>query len=255
MIFLDRSVIIVPKDWRRTVEAKLPDPAAYQRKARAFERLSINNKRRRDGFTKYAPEVLPQSRRKAAFPAVWNSDKRVKTDLDAWSHGKCAYCETLINAKRSQQVEHFNPKSLFPSLAYDWDNYFLACNGCNGAKLDKWPTNGSYVRPDQGQPEALFDFDANGGMSARQADSDAQRTVLDFGLDRSGLRRARRVAIDLQLNLMRDLLNTNLPLDSKRRFAQRLIKRAEAPTTPYSQALGQNLRRLWSDRFPDVQLF
>lgn len=255
MIFLDRTAITAPEDWQNKVGAKLPDLTAYRRKARAFERLSINSERRRNGFTKYAPEVLPMSRGKATFPAVWNSDKRVKTTLDTWSHGKCAYCETLINAQRSQQVEHFKPKSLFPSLAYEWDNYFLACDGCNGTKSDNWPTTGSYVRPDRDTPETLFDFDVNGGMAARQADSDARRTVSDFGLDRSGLRRTRRVAIDLQLAMLRDVLNADLPLDSKRGLAQGLVERAEAPTTPYSQALGQNLRRLWHAQLSDVPLF
>jgi hypothetical protein len=77
-------------------------------------------------------------------------------------------------------VEHFKPKSLFPSIADDWDNYFLACNGCNGAKLDKWPEAGDFVRPDQGQPATLFEFDDRGGMEALRSESEAQRTVDDF---------------------------------------------------------------------------
>jgi uncharacterized protein (TIGR02646 family) len=187
---------------------------------------------------------------------VWRSDKRVKKTFDAWSQGKCAYCESLINASRSQQVEHFKPKSLFPSLAYDWANYFLACNGCNGAKLDKWPETGDYVRPDQGQPATLFVFDDRGGMKAMQAESEAQRTVDDVELDRSGLRRARQVAIRLQLAIMRDLINeTGLHVVDKRRLAQRLVKRAENAQAPYSQALGQNLRRHWQEHFSDVSLF
>ena len=256
MIFLDRMTISVPANWQEQVHKKLPDLEAYTRKAREFESLPISDNRRRAGFTTYAPEVLPKSRGKAIFPAVWRSDKRVKKTFDAWSQGKCAYCESLINASRSQQVEHFKPKSLFPSLAYDWDNYFLACNGCNGAKLDKWPEAGDYVRPDQGQPETLFEFDDRGGMKALQSESEAQRTVDDFELDRSGLRRARQVAIRLQLAMMRDLIDeTRLQVVDKRRLAQRLVKRAENPQTPYSQALGQNLRRLWQQHFSDVSLF
>ena len=142
MIFLDRTTIGALADWQDQVHKKLPDPDMYAQKARDFESLPINDKRRRSGFTQYAPEVLPISRGRPTFPAVWNSDKRVKDALDAWSHGKCAYCESLINARHSQQVEHFKPKSLFPSLAYDWSNYFLACDGCNSAKLDKWTGTG-----------------------------------------------------------------------------------------------------------------
>src|SRR6266446_4706234 len=236
MIFLDRMLISVPTDWQKQVDKKLPDPQAYAQKAYEFESLPINDKSRRAGFTQYAPEVLPASRGKPIFPTVWSSDKRVKTALDAWSNGKCAYCETLINADRSQQVEHFKPKSLFPSLAYDWNNYFLACNGCNGAKLDKWP-------------ETVFIFDHHGGIAALQAESDAQLTVNHFELDRSGLRRARRVAIEYVLNMLRDVIESGLPLEEKRRWTQHLVRRAEDPKMPYSQALGQNLRRLWREHF------
>ena len=152
-------------------------------------------------------------------------------------------------------MEHFKPKSLFPSLAYDWGNYFLACNGCNGAKLDKWPEAGDYVRPDQGRPETLFIFDDRGGMTAREVESNAQRTVVDFELDRSGLRRERQVVISLQLDMMRDVIKKSLPVEMTRQLAQGLVKRAEAPKVPYSQALGQNLRRLWHEHFPSVSLF
>ena len=255
MIFLDRTTISVPTDWQEQVHKKLPDPEAYARKACEFETLPINDHRRRAGFTAYAPEVLPTSRGRPAFPDVWKSDKRVKIVLDVWSHGKCAYCETLIDARRSQQVEHFKPKSLFPSLAYDWSNYFLTCNGCNGAKLDKWPETGEYVRPDHGQLETLFVFDGRGGMKALQAASDAQRTVDDFELDRSGLRRARQKDMRLQLAMLRDLIETSLPMETKRRLAQRMVRRAEDPTVRYSQALGQNLRRFWYEYFPNVSLF
>ena len=256
MIFLDRTTMTVPANWQEQVHKKFPDLEAYTRKAREFESLPISDDRRRAGFTTYAPEVLPKARGKVIFPAVWLSDKRVKKTFDAWSQGKCAYCESLINASRSQQVEHFKPKSLFPSLAYDWNNYFLACNGCNGAKLDKWPEAGDYVCPDQGQPATLFEFDDRGGMKALQAESEAQRTVDDFELDRSGLRRARQVAICSQLAMMRDLIDQpRLQVVDKRRLAQRLVKRAENPQTPYSQALGQNLRRLWHQSFSDVSLF
>ena len=255
MIFLDRTTISVPTDWQDQAHKKLPYPQAYAQKALEFESLALNDPRRRGGCTRYAPEVLPKLRGKPIFPAVWSSDKRVKKAFDTWSNSKCAYCESGINAHRSQQVEHFKPKSLFPSLAYDWSNYFLACNGCNGAKLDKWPHMGDYVRPDQGQPETLFVFDDRGGMRAQEADSDAQRTVDDFELDRSGLQTARRVAIRLQLAMLHDVIETGLPIETMRQLAQGLVKRAEDPRVPYSQALGQSLRRFWQEHYPALSLF
>jgi hypothetical protein len=58
MIFLDHTTISVPADWQEQVQKKLPDPAAYTRKACKFESLPINDHRRRAGFTQYASEVL-----------------------------------------------------------------------------------------------------------------------------------------------------------------------------------------------------
>jgi hypothetical protein len=77
-------------------------------------------------------------------------------------------------------IVHHHPKNERTVSPNDWANYFLACNGCNGAKLDKWPKAGDYIRPDRGQPETLFVFDERGAMKAVEADSEAQRTVDDF---------------------------------------------------------------------------
>lgn len=214
--------------------------------ARAFERLALNGRRRRAGFKTYAPDV--------SMPDLWGRDKRVKDRLDYWSNGKCAYCESLINARRSKQVEHFRPKSLFPSLAYDFENYFLACNGCNGAKSDNWPKRGTYVRPDHRQVETRFTFNATGRMVAQQSDAEAKRTVKDFDLDREGLRQARRVAIRTQTQMMQEVIEAPLSLERKRRWARDLVRDAGAPDMPFSQALIQTLHQLWSTHFPDELL-
>jgi len=52
-----------------------------------------------------------------------------------------------------------------------------------------------------------------------------------------------------------DLIKANYSIATTRQLAQGLVKRVEAPTVPYSQAMGQNLRRLWHAHFPDVSLF
>jgi hypothetical protein len=54
----------------------------------------------------------------------------------------------LINARRFQQVAHFKPKVLFPSLAFDWSNYcpdkfidsLIPLRGCRtgDATISKW---------------------------------------------------------------------------------------------------------------------
>ena len=55
-------------------------------------------------------------------------------------HGKCCYCELHIaDSGSGKQVEHFQPRSQFKELWYDWSNLLLACADCNSAKLDKFP--------------------------------------------------------------------------------------------------------------------
>ena len=51
------------------------------------------------------------------------------------SRGICNYCEQ----DRAFDIEHIYPKSLYPSLAFVWENYLLACKGCNSEfKSDKF---------------------------------------------------------------------------------------------------------------------
>lgn len=65
---------------------------------------------------------------------VWNQDF-IKQHLLAMSHGKCAYCETIIEEESKYlEVEHFRDKSDFPELVVEWSNLLPACKRCNGKK-------------------------------------------------------------------------------------------------------------------------
>jgi uncharacterized protein (TIGR02646 family) len=236
------------------VARKLPDAEAFHRKAAEFEGEDINSPVRRAGFARFAPEVLKLAGRKREFPAVWSADARVKNALETLSHCKCAYCESAINARRSEHVEHFKPKSLFPSLAYDWDNYFLACDGCNGTKLDKWPEQGEYVRPDEGQPEARFQFGEDGTIRTSNSDADGAQTIRDFGLDRKGLERFRSLAIQSALEDLRDLIGLGLPAERIVDLVRKQLHRLESAKTPYSVALSQNVRRVWNAVYPAFEI-
>ena len=45
-------------------------------------------------------------------------------------HLQCGYCESICEG----QVDHFQPKSRFPELVYEWSNWIFACSACNQAK-------------------------------------------------------------------------------------------------------------------------
>lgn len=60
----------------------------------------------------------------------------VKRALSAMCYGaqRCAYCEDSA----ADEVEHIQPKSLYPELVFAWVNYLYACGPCNTAKNDKF---------------------------------------------------------------------------------------------------------------------
>jgi len=50
-------------------------------------------------------------------------------------HQKCYICEQRVN--KDFQIEHHQPKALFPALKYEWTNLFLSCQYCNGRKPNR----------------------------------------------------------------------------------------------------------------------
>ena len=100
----------------------------------------------------------------------------------------CAYCEAIDRG----EIDHFRPKSQFPTLVYEWSNWVLACHSCNLAKGDKWPAEG-YIDPcaasASDRPELFFTFDTLTG-----------EIVPQDGLDYNSSRKARAMIDDLDLN-------------------------------------------------------
>jgi uncharacterized protein (TIGR02646 family) len=245
VIRLDRTKVRILAKWSQHVEKALPDLNAFRAKAGAFENLDIDDPVRRKGFTGYGGDVLPKKRGGACyFKAIWGKAKRA---LAAMSYQKCAYCETPINAERSGQVEHFKPKSLFPLLAYEWDNYFLGCGGCNGAKSDKWPAGGvGYVRPDEGDPFSLFRFLEDGTMEAVEPAGAAKHTVEDMDLNREWLCRLRARIIAETLADLKDLMTeAEIPEGARERLARKMYARLLNPGLAYSAAVRQCFERVW----------
>lgn len=250
MIRLDRRRARRPAGWKQSARKAFPNSAAFRRRARAFEELDVDDARRRAGFRSFAPEVLPVVGRKRQndFKTIWG---RLKRQLAAMSHQKCAYCEHPINAERSAAVEHFRPKALFPTLVYEWENFFLGCGGCNGAKADRWPARGGcYVRPDEGDPSALFVFHEDGGMEAAGGDESARETVRDFDLNREWLGNLRGRAIREALAELADVMAAEgIPAEVRLRLIRGQLERVERPDKEYSAAVSQCFRRAWAARW------
>ncbi|AUX24936.1 uncharacterized protein SOCEGT47_054770 [Sorangium cellulosum] len=253
MIRLRRRGVKPPADWQELVDAAFPDAAAFWARARAFEKLAEQGAKRKKGFARYAPEVLPlDAKGSPDLPPVWRTDARVRQAIAGMSHGFCAYCQSPVSsthagkkgkAKPPGQVEHFRPKARFPAQAYDWKNYFLVCMGCNGAKHDRWP-NGGYVRPDEGRPGSRFVFAEDGTMDGRKGDDQAKRTVEDLDLNRHWLSYHRGRAIEIHLVFVRRLMAS---LDA-RGIDMRVEDLLIAPPAMFSEAINQNVRRVWASR-------
>jgi hypothetical protein len=67
------------------------------------------------------------------------ASKVVKAELEARQHGKCCYCETLLDDHKPyaySEVEHWRPKSSYYWLGYSWDNLLLSRGFCNKKKGD-----------------------------------------------------------------------------------------------------------------------
>src|SRR4051812_25033751 len=50
--------------------------------------------------------------------------RNVDEALDSYSHRKCAYCEQVD----ARDIEHFMPKSVYPSRMFRWGNFLRACS-------------------------------------------------------------------------------------------------------------------------------
>ena len=62
--------------------------------------------------------------------------RRVRASLTRMCSGaqRCVYCEDSVG----DEVEHIQPKDLYPCLVFVWTNYVYACGRCNGGKNNKF---------------------------------------------------------------------------------------------------------------------
>lgn len=116
-----------------------------QKPASAPEKLLRDGKRkRRSHCSSYTrnPTAYQSGERNFDFDRTIYSDLSVKQALIAAQHKKCCFCERWIGI--DGDVEHFRPKQAYQQangqplqrpgyywLAYEWDNLYLACTGCN----------------------------------------------------------------------------------------------------------------------------
>ena len=138
-------------------------------------------------------------------------------DLRERFNDKCGYCEQRFESVGELQssVDHFRPRSRFPCLVYEWDNWVSSCQRCNFAKADQWPDTG-YVDPCSAdlleRPEEHFDYAPLTGEIVvkpgltRDVRRKAENTIDDLGLNETRLCNSR---FNLISALIQDLLLEN----------------------------------------------
>ncbi|HWV16632.1 MAG TPA: hypothetical protein VN030_14460 [Cellvibrio sp.] len=82
----------------------------------------------------------------------------IKNSLFDSSFQKCAFCETKPGESGNIEVEHFAPKSIYPNLAFQWENFLPACRRCNGSKDGHDTMRAPIVNPYDVDPDEVFHY-------------------------------------------------------------------------------------------------
>lgn len=101
----------------------------------------------------------------------------IKEKLFASSHQKCAFCEAKPAESGNIEVEHFKPKSLYPELAFEWDNFLPVCRKCNVSKSNHDTGKEPIVNPCSDDPETIFTYNFINIIPTDKRNEIADRTI------------------------------------------------------------------------------
>ena len=110
----------------------------------------------------------------------------------------CAFCDGQLGVVSQETIEHFRPKSKYPTLAYHWDNLFPCCNLCQSIKKERFDE--ALLKPDDIN-YAFYDFFTvnyhNGEITPSShanlaAQTRAHKTIELFGLNTEARKEARK---------------------------------------------------------------
>ncbi|MEZ6056156.1 MAG: hypothetical protein R3C01_05585 [Planctomycetaceae bacterium] len=114
---------------------------------------------------------------------------------------RCMFC----SGSESSDVEHFQPKSIFPHLAMTWDNFLWSCTICNRFKSNRFPPDTEpgpkLINPCEENVWDFFYVDEFGNLSPRwrtdlnDLDPRAVKTQEILKLDRQALQESRQLRL------------------------------------------------------------
>jgi len=208
--------------------------------------------------------------------------------LHATFFGKCAFCESPPGVVGDLICGHYRPydgavdlagnfdPDAYWWLAYEWEDLYLICEGCQKSKGNRFPIEASVrarpgargdalaserpvlIDPRRDQPEDLFVYDQDGSIAASQ--TRGMQSIEILRLDRGELRKARgRAYTGLQAQLhdlstpdavpestVEPLLDKTVPYAGLRRYV--LLRWLEEASPPKDQS------RVWEQAAQDPDL-
>jgi uncharacterized protein (TIGR02646 family) len=108
-------------------------------------------------------------------------------DLKSRLGSYCSYCERQVAA--SLAVEHVIPKSLYPQLEKEWDNFLLGCTNCNSLKGDRVVEIKNFIWPDRDNTLLALVYSKGGFVRLADNLNNEQKTKAQALLDLVGLQR------------------------------------------------------------------
>ncbi|CAM4175765.1 TIGR02646 family protein [Acinetobacter dispersus] len=124
---------------------------------------------------------IPKDIKEAALKHYRHQD--IKDVLFGTTSNKCAFCESFPADSGNIEVEHFNPKSLYPNQAFEWNNFLPSCRKCNGAKDDHDTISEPIINPYDDNPEDYLEVDT---IQLKGKNEKGNKTIEVCGL--SGIR-------------------------------------------------------------------
>ncbi|GAA2749159.1 hypothetical protein GCM10009869_03760 [Amnibacterium kyonggiense] len=151
---------------------------------------------------------------------LWNAFRKLKSygrlseslAKPLGARKRCAYCSD----SRAADVEHFRPKSMYPTYAFTFENMLLICTECNRRKWTKFPLDArgvpKLINPYFDDPWDVFRFmPLTGYLDSR---------IIGFE-DGAPVRDSRGEAT---LDVLGEILNSGPLLQGRRDNWQRLLR-------------------------------
>ncbi|PSU88919.1 TIGR02646 family protein [Photobacterium kishitanii] len=159
----------------------------------------------------------------------------VREGLIKSSEGKCAFCECIPSEGGNIEIEHFKPKSEYPELTFEWDNFLPSCRKCNGSKGTHDTVLEPIINPYDTDPNNVFHFvDIEIKASNTDMKQIAEKTIEVCGLNTLRLWKPRaEILLSLRIftKAIEEAIEELTDADTQRKKEIRINKLREAIDT------------------------